>query len=95
MSETVLAALIGAVGLVLSGILVELIRTRRRADVTAAELKPNHGSSLRDAVDRIEAQVQQVTTDVQAVTTEQRTQGDRLIVVETRLTDHLNVKAQQ
>jgi hypothetical protein len=82
MSDGVLIALISAVAALLTAILVELIRTRRRTDTTVAELQPNHGSSMRDAVNRIEAEVAHVRT-------EQRTQGERLIVVETRLTDHL------
>lgn len=91
MGTEVAVALIGAAGLVLValiGVLVELVRTRRRADVTVAELQPNHGTSMRDAVNRIERKVGQLAA-------EQRTQGDRLIVVETRLTDHLANGGQQ
>lgn len=96
MSDAETVALISTAGLVLValiGVLVELVRTRRRADTSVAQLQPNHGTSLRDAVDRIEANLEEVRTEQRTglaeVRTEQRTQGDRLIVVETRLTDHL------
>lgn len=89
MTEAVQITLISVVGALCTGILVELIRTRRKAEVSVAELQPNHGTSMRDAVDRIEKQVAELGTEVSAVRTEQRTQGERLIVVETRMTDHL------
>lgn len=82
MSPDILVALIGAVGLILSGVLVELIRTRRRADRVASQTQevvrqvfPNGGSSMRDAVDRIGA-------DVRDLRSEQREYGRRLALVE-------------
>jgi hypothetical protein len=99
MSDAVTVATIGAVGLILSGVLVELVRTRRRADsaaeraTTAAaqgaevarQVVPNGGASLRDAVDRIEAGLSKVRED-------QGRHGERLAAVEARL-DERNRRA--
>lgn len=45
--------MVSAIGLILSGVLVELIRARRRQDTVVHEVKPNGGGSLRDAVTRL------------------------------------------
>ncbi|MGH7551508.1 MAG: hypothetical protein ACREMQ_00595 [Longimicrobiales bacterium] len=50
MSDAVTIALISALALILSGVLVELVRARRSVE---SEFKPNHGNSLRDQVDAI------------------------------------------
>jgi len=80
MSDAVLIAVISAMGLVLSGVLVELIRTRKQATKVAHEVTPNGGSSLRDAVARIEA-------DVTKVRDTQVAHGERLAAVEARLNE--------
>jgi chorismate mutase len=48
-------AAVTALAAALSAICVQLIKTRGELRNTAAELRPNHGGSLRDAIDRIEA----------------------------------------
>jgi hypothetical protein len=53
MSEAVLIAVISTVGLIMSGVLVELIRARKRQDTVVHEMKPNHGGSLRDTVNKL------------------------------------------
>lgn len=78
MSDAVVIAVISAVGLILSGVLVELIRARKRQDKVVAEVSPNGGGSIRDAVDRIEKQVDKVR-DAQV------SHGERLAKVEARV----------
>ncbi|HEY0638708.1 MAG TPA: hypothetical protein VGD67_13745 [Pseudonocardiaceae bacterium] len=80
MSDAVLIAVISAFGLVLSGVLVEMVRNRRQTTKVAAEVSPNGGSSLRDAVARIEA-------DVTRVRDTQVGHGERLAAVEARLNE--------
>ncbi|MFF5992573.1 hypothetical protein [Prauserella flavalba] len=89
MSEAVLIALIGAVGALLTGVLVELIRTRRAQNRTNEQLggvlgqvSPNSGRSLHDAVTRIEGDVGEMRRQLGK-------HGERLAKVETRLSDHL------
>lgn len=53
MSDAVLIAVISSVGLIMSGVLVELVRARKRQDTVVHEMKPNHGGSLRDAVNQL------------------------------------------
>lgn len=53
MSDAVLITVISTVGLIMSGVLVELIRARKRQDTVVHEMKPNHGGSLRDTVNRL------------------------------------------
>lgn len=83
--EAVVVALIGALG----GLLVELVRTRRHAEKARRDTErvvlqvlPNGGTSLRDAIDRIE-------TDVRWMRGELTDHGERLAVVEARTTPHL------
>lgn len=78
MSDAVVISLISAVGLILSGVLVELIRARKRQDKMVAEVSPNGGGSIRDAVDRIEKQVDRVRET-------QVAQGERLAKVEAKV----------
>ena len=92
MSDPVTVAAIGAIGAILAGVLVELVRTRRRADSAATQgaeaarqgaevarqVVPNGGASLRDAVDRIEAGLSKVQEA-------QGRHGERLAAVEARL----------
>ncbi|WP_053205836.1 hypothetical protein [Jiangella muralis] len=57
MSDAETVALISTAGLVLValiGLLVEQVRTRRRADSVVHEVTPNSGASMRDVVDRID-----------------------------------------
>jgi mannitol-1-phosphate/altronate dehydrogenase len=74
---------LGAVSVALIGVLVELVRTRRRAErtatVVATELAPNGGSSLRDAIDRIEARQEESTRRIEATL---QSHGERLAKIE-------------
>ncbi len=73
-----MVAVISAVGVIMSGVLVELIRARKRQDKVVAEVTPNGGGSIRDAVDRIEKTVDKVR-DAQV------TQGERIARVEAKV----------
>ena len=64
-------ALLGILIILLGG-LTWLIRTEVKKNgksiaANSAEMIPNHGSSLRDAVDRIERRISEIHTDVRAV----------------------------
>lgn len=78
MSDAVLVAIVSAVALVLSGVLVELIRARKRQEQVVKEVTPNGGGSFRDAVDRIE-------TTVDRVRETQIAQGERIAKVEAKV----------
>ena len=54
-TEIVVAAIAGTSAVI--GAWLQSRKTARNVTSLAAELKPNHGSSLRDAIDRIEAAV--------------------------------------
>lgn len=85
MSDAETVAAISTAGLVLValiGVLVEMVRTRRRAGIAADQLTPNHGSSLRDVVDRIDERL--VTSGKRGERTEAKV--DRLAE---KLGDHL------
>lgn len=82
MSDAVVVSLIGGLALILSGVLVEMVRTRRRADIAAHEVRPNSGDSLRDVVNRIDERM--VTAGKRAVRTEGKV--DKLA---DQLSDHL------
>lgn len=78
LTEAVLLALVAGV----ITILVELIRTRRKAATVAVEtakvvheVTPNSGSSMKDAVNRIEKTVDDMAASVSA-------HGERLAAVE-------------
>ncbi|WP_026874298.1 hypothetical protein [Jiangella gansuensis] len=88
MSDTVTVALIGAIGAILAGVLVELVRTRRRADVAAHEVQPNGGDSLRDVINRIDRR--QLVASERASRTEGKV--DRLGI---QLADHLAAAAEE
>jgi hypothetical protein len=71
MSDAVLITVISTVGLIMSGVLVELIRARKRQDTVVHEMKPNHGGSLRDTVNQLvddqrtgQAELRQALSDV-------------------------------
>lgn len=73
----------------MTAVLIELIRNRRqRTDVDrkvttlVAEVTPNGGASLKDAVERIEI-------DVREMRLEQNRQGQHIAAVEARVSDHL------
>jgi hypothetical protein len=95
-AETV--ALISTAGLVLValiGIWAEQIRTRRRAgaaaehaETAAHETRPNHGSSMRDVVDRIERR--QINMDERLLGLEKSHQSDRAA-----LDEHLTAAAER
>lgn len=73
-----MVAVITTVGLLLSGVLVELIRARKRQDKVVAEVSPNGGGSIRDAVDRIEKTVDKMRDS-------QVHQGERIARVEAKV----------
>lgn len=77
MSDGLWVAIISALGLVMSGVLVELVRARKRQDTVVHEVTPNSGGSLRDAVNRIASRVDSLHTKVDDHT-------ERLVRVETR-----------
>lgn len=77
MSEAVIIAIVSAVGLVMSGVLVELIRARKRQETVVHEVQPNSGGSLRDAVNRMASRIDSLHTKVDDHT-------ERLVRVETR-----------
>lgn len=70
-TEAVLVALVTVLG----GILVELIRARRRQDTVVNAVTPNGGESLRDVVDAAAA-------DIRELRQEQVRHGQRLAAVE-------------
>lgn len=57
-TDAVLVAVVGA----LAAILVELIRSRRQQSTVVDAVTPNGGSSMRDAVDRVAADVRELRT---------------------------------
>ncbi|ONI73077.1 hypothetical protein ALI144C_44815 [Actinosynnema sp. ALI-1.44] len=75
----------GAVLVALVGVLVELVKSRKRQDKVVKEVVPNGGSSLRDAIDRIER-------DTRDVAKTQGHHGERLASLEARLADHLALR---
>ena len=54
-TEIVVAAIAGTSAVI--GAWLNSRKSARHVQTVAAELKPNHGSSLRDAVDRIESSI--------------------------------------
>lgn len=70
-------ALVSAMGLVLSGVLVELVRARRRQDTIQHEVQPNSGGSLRDAVNRVAGRIDSLHHKLDE-------HSERLVRVETR-----------
>lgn len=78
MSDEVWIAVVSALGLIMSGVLVELVRARRTAGRIATEIEPNGGGSLRDAVVRIEAQVDRIRES-------QVSQGERIAKIEGKI----------
>lgn len=90
MTDTVLVAVISAFGLILSGVLVELVRNRRqqrdmveRQQVVVSEVTPNGGKSLRDAIDRLAADMRELRGEVGH-------HGERIAAVEALLTGRAN-----
>lgn len=89
MSEGIVIALIGAIGGLITAVVVEAIRrgrAQRRTDDTLADvlgqLRPNGGASVADTVTRIERRVGEVAEL-------QREHGERLAAVEARVSDHI------
>lgn len=78
MSDAVWIAIVSALGLIMSGVLVELIRNRRRQEKIVHEVTANGGGSMRDATNRIE-------TIVDKIRETQVYQGERLAKVEARV----------
>lgn len=76
MTEAVLIAVVTMLG----GILVELIRARRRQDTVVSAVTNNGGSSMKDALDRLEV-------DVRELRVVQSRHGNRLAGIEATLSE--------
>lgn len=70
-----MVAVVTAVGLVMSGVLVEMVRARKKQDSVVSAVTANGGSSMADAVNRIE-------TEVRELRTVQTRHGERLAGIE-------------
>jgi hypothetical protein len=84
-TEAVLVAVVAALG----AVVVELVRTRRKAASAAEnsaavvhEVTPNSGSSLKDAVVRIEKTVDEVRVAVHEIRDDQAEHGERIAALE-------------
>lgn len=81
MSESVMVAIVSTVGLVMSGVLVELIRARKRADTVVSAVTPSNGDgSMRDVLDNL-------IVDVRELRVEQNRHGNRLAGIEAVLAE--------
>lgn len=82
--------LLSILGVVLAG-LVWMIRAQI---AQMKELKPNHGSSMRDAVDRIEIALQEIRVDVRDLRKADKEQAERLFnsvgKVHGRMDEHIH-----
>lgn len=82
--------LLSIVGVVIAG-LTWLIRAQI---AQMKELKPNHGSSLRDAIDRIERNQTEMVKDIRELRTEHLNINERLFnsvgKVHARLDEHIH-----
>jgi hypothetical protein len=78
MSDALWIAIVSALGLIMSGVLVELVRNRRRQDKVVHEVTSNGGGSMRDATNRIESVVDKIRET-------QVHQGERLAKVEAKV----------
>jgi hypothetical protein len=58
--EVTLISTCGLVVVALIGVLVELVRARRRQDQVVREVTPNGGSSLHDGIRRIEDEIREI-----------------------------------
>jgi hypothetical protein len=80
MSEAIIIAILSFLGLLLPAIGVEMMRGRKQTQAVLSTITPNGGSSLRDAVDRIERQVNELRTEMSR-------DGQRIAAVEAILSD--------
>lgn len=62
-----LAAVVAAVALIWNKVILPPIRFGRRVEDALQQLKPNGGSSLRDAVDRIEGRVTSIEDRLESI----------------------------
>ena len=72
MPEPAALASLSAVAVAVLGALLYVIRAEIRkntqtTDITAKQMVPNHGASLRDAVDRIETHIGELREDINHV----------------------------
>lgn len=79
----------------IAGILLAALIWLIRAQIAQSkELKPNHGTSLRDAVDRIEASLKDIRKDVRELRQSDQEQSERLFnsigKVHGRLDEHIH-----
>lgn len=87
MNDPVLIAIVSALGLILSGVLVELARARRAAGAVAdAVVTPPGVQSMGDLVTSTSADVKDLSKQLGQL-------GTRLAVVERLLDDHLSAGA--
>lgn len=77
-------ALVTGILAVLSAVLVEMVRSRRSHDRVLAQVTPNGGSSLADAVHRIEDDVREIRVEQRELRKELVSHGERLARVEAR-----------
>ena len=82
--------LLSILAVVLSG-LTWLIRAQIRQ---MREMKPNHGSSMRDAIDRIERRQENIQTDIRELRVQHNEMNERIFnsvgKVHGRLDDHIH-----
>ena len=78
LTEGLLIAVVTA----LAGVLVELVRNRRRQDKVVHEVSPNSGSSMKDAMARIETALAELRGEVDAMREAQARNGERLAALE-------------
>lgn len=82
--------LLSILAVVLSG-LTWLIRAQIRQ---MREMKPNHGSSMRDAIDRIERRQENIQTDIRELRMQHNEMNERIFnsvsKVHGRLDDHIH-----
>ena len=82
--------LLSILAVVLSG-LTWLIRAQIRQ---MREMKPNHGSSMRDAIDRIERRQESIQTDIRELRVQHNEMNERIFnsvgKVHGRLDDHIH-----
>lgn len=78
LTEGLLIAVVTA----LAGVLVELVRNRRRQDKVVHEVSPNSGASMKDAIGRIETAITELRGEVDSLREGQSRNGERLAGLE-------------
>lgn len=78
LTEGLLIACVTALG----AVLVELVRARKRQDKVVHEVSPNSGSSMKDALGRIETALAGLGEEVERLKQGQARNGERLAGLE-------------